>query len=914
MKVEMYKVKIILLFFAFLLLVKVEIFTQTKVNSSEITAKPWTYWWWMGSSVTKAGITSNLTKMSNAGLGGVHIVPIYGEKGDEDNYIPYLSDEWMEMLNHTVCEANRLRMGVDMTSGTGWPFGGPEIDLQEAAKFSEISTMLLDSMSFSSFKASALTPNTVGYALYDSKDRCIYAEHSTKTPPASIFSKAKKVVLIRYRPTRQKVKRAAPGGEGFVIDVFSESVMQHYMTKFQQVFAQTNYTGKKPRAFYNDSYEVGGANFTVDFLTEFQRRRGYDLLPHLHTLADTIQTKKRVRLVTDYCETISDLLLDWFTRTWVNISHDMGFITRNQAHGSPANLLDLYAAADIPETESFGASSFNIPGLVTDADYDENHFGRPDPLIMKLASSAAHIKGKPLVSSETATWLADHFKVSLAQVKPQVDELFVAGINHIFYHGTTYSPPEKEFPGRLFYASTNFGPLSHFWNEFPLLNQYITDCQTILQHTTPDNDILLYFGIHDIWSKLNSKRYIRTFNVHHADSWFFTQSTGMMAKKLWNKGYAFDYVSDLGLLNDVTLDADGIKSGSNKYKAIVVPALAMMPIETLKQLLVLAKQGVNVYFESDIPQDVPGYFQFEKRKKEIKRLKANLLKLPNVKINKDICVSLQMDGFPREKMSDVDLNYIRKKSGDTLVYFISNLSNRFEEGWVELAKGAKHIEIYDVKSQVRGKALQDDGKVFVQLKPGNSCFLFCADEKLTEKPYPYIQKMNNEIDLSYGWNLKTIQGFPDFPPEINVDTLRCWTSYGESFKHFSGTINYSKVFELPEDMLQQEDWQLEIAEIKETAEIILNGVPVGTIWSLPNTILIPGKLLGKHNKIELKVTNTSFNRVIELDQQNVLWKNFHEINFVNIRYEPYDASQEQPIASGLIGKVSLIPCELGTIE
>ena len=81
--------KIALLTVILLLFTSVESLGAETRNNSE--TKPWTYWWWMGSSVTKKGITENLEKMHAAGLGGVHIIPIYGEKGDEQNYIPYLS-------------------------------------------------------------------------------------------------------------------------------------------------------------------------------------------------------------------------------------------------------------------------------------------------------------------------------------------------------------------------------------------------------------------------------------------------------------------------------------------------------------------------------------------------------------------------------------------------------------------------------------------------------------------------------------------------------------------------------------------------------------------------------------------------------------------------------------------------------
>ena len=87
--------------------------------------KPWTRWWWQGSAVEPASLTAQLEAFKAAGIGGVEITPIYGVRGAEDRFIPYLSDAWMKMLDHTLREAARLDLGVDMATGTGWPFGGP---------------------------------------------------------------------------------------------------------------------------------------------------------------------------------------------------------------------------------------------------------------------------------------------------------------------------------------------------------------------------------------------------------------------------------------------------------------------------------------------------------------------------------------------------------------------------------------------------------------------------------------------------------------------------------------------------------------------------------------------------------------------------------------------------------------------
>src|SRR3954471_4332896 len=96
-------------------------------------AKPWTRWWWLGSAVDKSNLTRLLEQYHDAGLGGVEICPIYGAKGYEDRYIDFLSPSWMQMLAHTTSEGKRLGIGVDLTTGTGWPFGGPQVTPQIAS-------------------------------------------------------------------------------------------------------------------------------------------------------------------------------------------------------------------------------------------------------------------------------------------------------------------------------------------------------------------------------------------------------------------------------------------------------------------------------------------------------------------------------------------------------------------------------------------------------------------------------------------------------------------------------------------------------------------------------------------------------------------------------------------------------------
>src|SRR5882762_562673 len=96
--------------------------------------KPWTRWWWQGNALTKEGITAEMEAYQKAGIGVLEITPIYGVVGFEDNFVDYLSPEWTELLLHTLKEAERLDMGVDMATGTGWPFGGPYVSEEDACK------------------------------------------------------------------------------------------------------------------------------------------------------------------------------------------------------------------------------------------------------------------------------------------------------------------------------------------------------------------------------------------------------------------------------------------------------------------------------------------------------------------------------------------------------------------------------------------------------------------------------------------------------------------------------------------------------------------------------------------------------------------------------------------------------------
>jgi len=366
--------------------------------------KPWTRWWWQGSAVDKQNLSAVMQKYQQAGLGGLEITPIYGVKGAEDKFIDFLSPKWMEMLEYTLSEAKRLNLAIDMATGTGWPFGGPLVDDKDAAKYIAFKMyslnggeQLKDTIQYrqESFVRTAngkplrvdqvLNPISANKNLqemaidqvrfdvmlplqllmaYDEKGNASDITSKVVNGKLNWAAPAGKWKLIAlFQGLHGKmVERAAPGGEGRAIDHFNSDALKNYLSRFDKAFAGKNISGL--RSFFNDSYEVddarGQSNWTPDFFNEFKKRRGYDLKNELPALFATDLSDRHTRVLYDYRETISDLLLEKFTQPWHQWAKAKGKLIRNQSHGSPANILDLYATIDIPETEGTNLTRFKF--------------------------------------------------------------------------------------------------------------------------------------------------------------------------------------------------------------------------------------------------------------------------------------------------------------------------------------------------------------------------------------------------------------------------------------------------------------------------------------------------------------------------------------------------------------------------
>lgn len=875
-------------------------------------SRPWSYWWWLGSAVDKANLTKELTRYRDAGWGGVHIIPIYGAKGYEEKFIEYLSPRWMEMLKHTCAEAKRLGLGVDMTTGTGWPFGGPNVTPAIASSKLVLTNFVVAGGAPFSVKlpprraAAAAAARADGdgklapgkgasvelqslIAVSDRGERLDLTGHVDArgqldwTAPAGSW---RVFAMSRMAPI-QRVKRAAPGAEGSVLDPFSAAAMREYLARFDAAFA--NYRGPVPRAQYHDSYEYFATDWTPALFEEFAARRGYDLRSQLPAFFGLGDPDVSARVKCDYRETMSELHLA-FLKEWAAWARAKGFLTRNQAHGSPGNILDHYAAADIPETEMYA--------------------GDRSMLVSKFASSAAHVTGKRLVSSEAGTWLKQHFNETLGDLKTLLDEFFVAGVNHIVFHGTVYSPDEAPWPGWLFYAATQLNPRNSIWRDAPALAAYIARCQSALQSALPDNDALLYWPVQDDWH--NPKGTLAGHSVHHR-GWFEEASVGKLAAQLWKRGYAFDYVSDAQLA-DAKVNAGSIALGGD-YRVVMVPACGHMPVTTLAKLLALAEAGAAVIFSERLPNDVPGFANLDARRAEFRRLLTRIK--PDGVLGKGRVLvgepeaMLAAAGVPRETMADSGMLFIRRASGSGRQYFIVNRGEKAMDGWLPLAAGGRSAALLDpMTGRASVAALrQRDGssEVFVQLEPGASLFArLSGNERLPGATWPYRKATGDAVTLAGPWQVKFVAGGPELPPPFETDKLGSWTARGGEAERFAGTAVYRTSFDAP--AASAGEWQLDLGAIAQSARVRLNGRDLGTVFAPPLRVVV-GRLEPKGNVLEVEATNLPANRIRDLDRRGVNWKVFYDINFIGLGGRKFDASAWPLAESGLLGPVRLIPTD-----
>ena len=819
--------------------------TGGEVGWVEPTAetRPWAVCHLMGNAVEKAELAKEMRRWSEAGLGGVRLVPIYAAKGNGGRNIATMSPEFVSLLKDANVLAAANGMKVDLSFGAGWCFGGRTIPEE------------LGCQNIKALKPGEPEPRGA---------KLLFEKDGTR--------------LISYFPG-QRVKRAQTIDSGPMMNPFSPAAMAAHLSLFRNLDGAPS---AYPRAVFHDSFEYE-CNWSDEFPALFLKHRGYRIEDHYAELAGIGDADSVARVKHDYRETLSDILTKDVFPIWTQGCRERGIIVHNQAHGAPADLLAFYAIADTPETEMFGRGARDRFKSRFDGNFRD---GARDILFSKLASSAAHLAGRKHVSAETFTWMAEHFCETPEEMKAFGDLLFLSGVNRLYFHATPYSPDSAPWPGWCFYASSQITPRNPLWRDMGHLNAYFTRVQSLLADARPDNDILLYWPVHDLWGAPDGLE----IRLSVRSGWMAPTEFGRLAKRLHDAGYSFDYVSDPFLAEEIV----------SRYKAIVVPKTKFMKKATLEKLKAFSRR-LPVIFEKSLPETTPGFPstlnpQPSTLNSQLSPVADAVAELANV--------GVMRDGFAA---FDTPFDALRMSWRGGRLYFIVNSSTN--DASLSLPDGA--VAMNPMSGACETASAGNGVRAAWTLPPAHSMFAFLKSGQVRPEKVPQTQPKAT-VAVGPEWTLeftRDVSGW-ELPPKRKDVGLGDWTVLGGRESEFSGTARYSTkptlTPPLPHSPTLNSKLILDLGEVCNSARVAVNGKYAGTVFMHPYRLEIPAGLLKEgENALEIEVTNLGANRIRAMDRKGMEWKNFEDINMVGIDYKPLDASDWPVQPSGLIGPVKL---------
>ena len=438
-------------------------------------------WWWFGPAVEKPELARELRMMKAGGIGGAEIQPVYALELDDTSKgfrnLPYLSKDFLDMVGFAAQTAHDLGLRLNLTLASGWPYGGSYVPINDAAGRLRVVAEAVPSGATSlplpsigngeKLLAAFLAEGTPDHYDADRMRRLQSSGEYRLTVPGDVSGPHVVLFFISSR-TGQQVKRAAVGAEGFVLDHFSMAAIQDHLKTVADPLIEA--CGKNlPYSVFSDSLEVYESDWTPDFLAEFRARRGYDLTPHLPELVAGT-TPEAADLRFDWGRTLAELIDEHYLTPLNNWAREHNTKFRSQTYGTPAVTLSSNALVDLPEGEG---SQWHGPFSYT-----------------RWATSASHVYGRPITSSETWTWLhSPAFRATPLDMKAEADTFFLQGINQLVGHGWPYSPPSAGDPGWNFYAAAVFNDHNPWWIVMPDVTAYLTRMSYLLRQGKPANEI-----------------------------------------------------------------------------------------------------------------------------------------------------------------------------------------------------------------------------------------------------------------------------------------------------------------------------------------------------------------------------------------------------------------------------------------
>jgi hypothetical protein len=873
-------------------------------------------WWWFGPAVTNAGIEREMRLMKEGGIGGFEIQPVYPVVLDDSARgivtTPFLSEAFLGHVRFAAATARELGMRADVTIGSGWPFGGPQVGITQAAGKLRIervpvpagspSVRVPDIRAGERLMAAFLAPSVAPRTTEGLREITAITDGLLQIPDR--VPHAREVLYFISSRTGMMVKRPAVGAEGFVLNHYDRSALDHYLKTVGEPLVSA-FGGAPPYAVFCDSLEVYESDWTDDFLDAFKARRGYDLRPLLPALLlDAGPSTAAIRH--DWGQTLTDLVNERFLAPMQAWARQHGTRFRIQGYGIPPATISSNAGIDLPEGE--GAQWKTVRAS-------------------RWAASIGHLYDRPVISSETWTWLhSPTFMATPLDMKAEADLHFLQGINQLIGHGWPYTADGVAYPGWRFYAAGVYNEKNPWWIVMPDLTRYLQRVSFLLRQGAPANDVALYLPIDDAWAHFVPGKVGSLIEA-------LAQLVGPdVIPAILAAGFNLDFIDD-GVLAGAKADQGRLVIGQNRYRAIILPGIERLPPATLRAFESFARLGVRVIATRRAPALAPGYLASLADHAEVGAAADRLFRGASpagvfVERDTDLAAALTLRLQPDMDVSAgaADIGFVHRRTETADVYFVANTSNvglAIDATFRVAATQAQQWNPLDgsvAPARVRRRGAQDGATVALDLAPYASTVIVfpagtAAPKAASSAP---SSPLPPPLDISSGWRVTF--GSSGAPAEWG--TLRSWTD-DEATRFFSGVASYEKTVEVPAAMRRSGLLvQLDLgapkaieaggprarvqawvdAPVRDAAVIFVNDQRAGSAWCPPYAVDVTPFLRPGPNLIRIEVANLAIN--------HMAGRALPDYKLLNLRYgtrfEPQDMDKVQPVPAGLFGPIRLV--------
>jgi hypothetical protein len=860
-------------------------------------ARPMMRWWWFGPAAIKPELARELDVMHAAGIGGVEMAAEYPLALDDARQgilnLRYGSPAYLDMVRFASEHASALGMRVDLTLGSGWPYGGPDIPIELAAGRLKIVAVPLPSPGFEvpklaegdRFIAAFVADGTPEH--YEAASaRRVVAETMPDALERAQGAGAKVELFFIASHTRQMVKRAAFGGEGFVLDHMAKAAIEHYLqTRGNELMSA--FTDKPPYAIFSDSLEVYGSDWTADLPEEFLRRRGYDLVAHLPELAQGGTTEaENVRR--DWGETLSDLVREDYLRPLAAYAAGHGTRFRSQTYGEPAVTLADEHIPQLPEGEGAQWNAFSFT---------------------RWASSANHVYGNRITSAETWTWLhSPAFRATPLDMKAEADRMFLEGVNQIVGHGFPYSAPGVEEPGWSLYAAAALNDHNPWWPVMPYVTRYLQRVSWALRQGEAANDVAL------LLPEADAQAAFRPGHVSVTDEMEKRITPQIMAAVL-DGGYNVDYVN-----------LEAAADRGLHYPIVIIPPTERMPLAGVRTLETYVAGGGKLIFLGRTPTRAAGLTDAGDSPAVVRGVQLLLARATHVQTTEELSAVL-----PNLLPPDIELGgaaaevgFLHRRLAHADIYFLANTSNQTVSLLLQVRTKRPFAEWWNPDS---GEAVPAHLGEPITLAPYGSRLLVLFDgedqeEKLRVADVRLVASQRPAIKLG-DWT-ETFPGSAGSSPSPREDrvTDTLWTdSAGTRF--YSGEVRYTAGFSVAAAPREGEHLLLRFAApealadtrppgapgmrvwleapVREAALVLVNGKPMGALWHPPYELDVTPAIKSGKNVLEVRVFNTAINEMAGQPPRDytALKAKYGD------RFQMQDMENLQPASSGIAGPVRI---------